>query len=254
MGPLSSTKIVSLSKARKSGALSHTDNLKIDLLLGKFFGQLHSGVQNDWYGLPLLDGEQPRDPSYSWQETFTSLLEGLLAQIQAHSQEYECELPYEEIRLCLSRAIGSFLFDDVEVPSLVWFTGSEDDVYITLPSDESSGRGAFAAVLPNVAHALWGDPLLECFMMESGSVDGEWPSVAFMEGYVGGGGAPLTVFPRQKTKRMWYTFFLALVVLTKYGVPKMGGGDEETFVREKRKWARDTLRTCVEDLKNAPCY
>jgi len=83
-------------------------------------------------------------------------------------------------------------------------------------------------------------------MMGSGS-DG--PSAAFMEGYLGGGGKPLILFPRQRTKRLWYTFFLALVVLTKYGVP---GDDEGVLVTEQRTWARQTLVKCVDDLKDAP--
>jgi len=81
------------------------------------------------------------------------------------------------------------------------------------------------------------------------------PSAAFMEGYKDGGGPPLLVFPRQRTKRIWYTVFLALVVLTKYGPESEEGVvEEEGWVREKRAWARETLMSCVEKLKDAPCY
>jgi hypothetical protein len=242
MCPVTSNNMISLSQARTSGALGTADDLTIDLLLGKYLGQLHSGVQNYWYGLPLLDHKEPSDTLKTWEETFTSLLEDLLAEVESHQDEYACRLPYENIRLYLSRAIGASLFEDVDESSLIWFTGSEDDIYITL----SPEGGKIAAILPTVAHALWGDPLLECFMMGSGS-DG--PSAAFMEGYLGGGGKPLILFPRQRTKRLWYTFFLALVVLTKYGVP---GDDEGVLVTEQRTWARQTLVKCVDDLKDAP--
>ena len=81
-------------------------------------------------------------------------------------------------------------------------------------------------------------------------------SAAFMEGYKDGGGPPLLVFPRQRTKRIWYTVFLALVVLTTYG-PESGNGEEgeeKGWMREKKAWARETLMSCVEKLKDAPCY
>ncbi|KAF8066758.1 hypothetical protein FPV67DRAFT_1607944 [Lyophyllum atratum] len=260
LSPFISSSIMSLPAARASGYLSDKAQASIDLLLGAFLGQLHSGVQNDWYGRPTLEDTQtpPADTGYSWQETFTGLLDGLLTQVEKNEAAYGVSLPYADIRQYLSRAIGSFLFDDVEVPSLVWFTGSEDDIYITLPSSSSpvtgsAEPGTIAAILPNVGHALWGDPLLEAFMM--GSPDrvreGEGPNKAFMEGYVGGGGSPVLVFPRQRTKRVWYSVFLSLVLLTKYGPTKE---EEESMVRAKRKWARETLDACLSALKDAPCY
>jgi hypothetical protein len=86
-------------------------------------------------------------------------------------------------------------------------------------------------------------------MMGSGS---NGPSAAFMEGYLGGGGKPLILFPRQRTKRLWYTLFLALMVLTKYGVPTLEDDDEGGLVKEQRIWARQSLVKCVDDLKDAP--
>ncbi|GLB41026.1 hypothetical protein LshimejAT787_0902410 [Lyophyllum shimeji] len=259
LSPFTSSSIVSLPAARASGQLSDKAQLSIDLLLGAFLGQLHNGVQNDWYGRPTLEDTQtpPSDMGYSWQETFTGCLDELLAHVESDEAAYGMSLPYTDIRQYLSRAIGSFLFDDVEVPSLIWFTGSEDDIYITLPSSsqvkESAEPGTIAAILPNVGHALWGDPLLEAFMMGDTSrvAEGNGPSKAFMEGYVAGGGGPVLVFPRQKTKRIWYSVFLALVVLTKYGPIREG---EELWVKEKRKWARETLDVCISALKDAPCY
>ncbi|KAG5645674.1 hypothetical protein DXG03_005512 [Asterophora parasitica] len=257
--PFPSTSIVSLPVARASGGLSDKTNVSIDLLLGAFLGQLHNGVQNDWYGLPTLGDTTtpPKDTGYSWQETFTGLLEDLLERVEKDESAYGVSLPYADIRGCLSRAIGSFLFDDVEVPSLVWFTGSEDDIYITLPSSSTAPGtaepGTIAAILPNVAHALWGDPLLEAFMMGPPDLveEGSGPSVAFMEGYISGGGGPVLIFGRQKTKRVWYSVFLALVVLTKYGPI---ADVEEAWVKEKRKWARQALNDCVAVLRDAPCY
>lgn len=242
--PIASTDIIPLSKARASGLLSPSDTLLVDLQIGKFLGQLHSGVQNDWYGIPALT--EPQDPSYSWQETFTHLLEDLLHRFQAAG----VELPYNDIRTYLSRAIAFFLFDDVEVPSLIWLTGSEDDIYVSLPTHLATKTHSIAAILPNVAHALWGDPLLESFFLSPPG-----PSEALVEGYVGSGGGPLMSLPRKKTKRVWYTLFLALVVLSEHTLqPHKPLADEGSETEKQCAWAQETITECVVSLKDAPCY
>ncbi|KAK0444218.1 uncharacterized protein EV420DRAFT_1574825 [Desarmillaria tabescens] len=225
--PFPSSAIIPLSHARNNGLLTAQQSVLIDLTLGKFLGQLHSGVMNEWYGPPLL-GEPP-DPSYSWQETFTSTLEALLVEMESKSYE----LPFEDIRRYLSRAIAFFLFDDVEVPSLVWFTGSDDDIYISLNGADVS----IAAILPNVAHAIWGDPLLESLFMSG-------MNEALLEGYKDGGGETLVIFRRQKTKRLWYTLFLALVVLT----------ERNGTAGPREQWAKETIMQCTDSLKDAPCH
>ncbi|KAJ7472315.1 hypothetical protein B0H11DRAFT_2038524 [Mycena galericulata] len=227
--PLTSLNLISLAQARTARLLTAEQQALIDLQLGQYLGELHKGAQNDWFGLPAPAA--PADPSYDWQETFTALLESLLDDVPATAN-----LPLTELRAALARAIAAFLFADVEVPSLVWFTGSADDVFLAFtPAGEFS---AFA-ILPAVAHALWGDPLLETFFVDA--------SEAFWEGYRGGRGAEegaLIVFPRQRTKRVWYDVFLALVVLRE----RRGVEDE------KAKWAEESLRKSVELLKDAPCY
>ena len=245
--PFSSSDIVSLSTARQSGLLSQTDALLIDLQIGKYLGQLHSNVQNDWFGLPQL--ETPRDPSYSWQETFTLLFETILSELEAAET---VQLPYEEIRSYFSRAIGSFLFDDVEVPSLIWFTGSDHDVYVSLPADPAAEIRGVVAILPNFAHALWGDPLLETFFLPPN------PSSVMLEGYSQSGGGPLTILLRHKTKRAWYTLFLALVVLKQRAYTiDIGAHDQKNVVSMvvvNQAWVTETILKSIEFLKNAPTY
>ena len=243
--PIHSSDIVSLSSARQLSLLSPTDAVLIDLQIGKCLGQLHSGVQNDWYGLPQL--EPPQDPSYSWQETFTLLFETLLGDLETA----RVQLPYKEIRHYLSRAIGSFLFDDVEVPSLIWFTGSDHDIYVSLPADPSARVRGVVAILPNIAHALWGDPLLETFFLPPN------PSTAMLEGYSECGGGPLIIFPRQKIKRTWYTLFLALVVLKQraYAI-NIPAQESEVLsaIEVDQAWVTDTILKSIESLRGAPIY
>lgn len=233
--PIASSSIVPLSTARKSGMLTEQDVMLVDLQLGKFLGQMHSGVQNDWFG--SFEVEEPKEPSYSWQETFTSLLETLMCEHKAAGTS----LPYEDIRRYLSRAIGFFLFDDADTPSLIWLTGSEDDIFLVLSPTATKARGV-VVILPSLGHALWGDPLLETFFKPPA------PSAAFLEGYTTSGGGQLTLFPRQKTKRIWYTLFLGLLVLKERS--EQLGGDDNIGVG----WARNTILECIEALKNAPCY
>ncbi|KAI0644012.1 hypothetical protein C8Q79DRAFT_913810 [Trametes meyenii] len=226
---LSHPRGVPLSAARASGKLSPRQLALLDLRTGAYLKQLHERVQNDWFGLP----SQEKDELYSWQEAFTPLLEGLLED----AQRAGIALPYEDLRRCLSRAIGFFLFDDCEVPSLVSFTGDDDTTFVDFdlergaPGDVEIPVTSFAAF----SHALWGDPLLETMFLS--------PSQAFIEGY----GGPLIVFGRQKTKRLWYTVFLALVVL-------LQAKREDTTTNSKVQWAEETLQKAVVDLKDAPCY
>ncbi|KAF9074753.1 hypothetical protein BDP27DRAFT_1316785 [Rhodocollybia butyracea] len=221
--PIQSSSIIPLSLARSQNLLTDPQKVFIDLTIGQLLGQLHSGVQNDWFGRPTTS--QPEEPSYSWGQTFIELLEPLLE--RAHEAEIDLGTPYEELQRFLSRAIAFSLFDDVDVPSLIWFTGESDPAI------------QVGAILPNLGHALWGDRLLETFFLPPA------PSEAVKEGYVGGGGEPLLTFPRQKTKRLWYTVFLALVVLFER---------DGLQVDETKSWALGTLKHCTKALKDAPIF
>jgi hypothetical protein len=226
----------------------------VDLMLGKFLGELHSQCQNDWFGLVKAEGEgddgSTDSTKYSWQETFSMLFETVLSDIETQGGQASVGIPFYNIRLYYTRAIGSFLFDDVQVPSLVWFTGSEDDIYISPPQLNKSDRAGLAAILPNTSHALWGDPLLETFFMEE-------KSEAFMEAYKESGGEELIYLPRHKTKRLWYTLFLALIVLRERGSKRSSTLDNAELSAPSdfdAAWAKQTIVECTEALKDAPCY
>jgi hypothetical protein len=208
--------------------LSDRDRARIDLQFGVYLHQLHS-IQNDWFGPPLPAKSEAWEPSYSWQESFTLLLENLLHTVENDHQNID--LPYSDLRKYLSRAIGFYLFDDVEVPRLVWFTGNEEDVLISCPGDAKDPTIANVAL--TFAHAMWGDPLLESLFMPPG------PSQGLLEGY----GEPLIVFSRQRTKRVWYTVYLALLILV-----------ERAEDGKMKKRVKEVLTNCAEQLKDAPCY
>jgi hypothetical protein len=237
-----SDSLVSIADARKLGLLSEKASVVVDLELGKLLGHLHTKVQNDWFGIPSQ--KEPVEPSYVWQETFTELLEGLMHHFEMGDVKVDFEIRYEEIRLYHSRAIGFSLFDDVEVPSLVWLTGTEDDVFISRPvNKDDPWTFEISAILPDAAHALWGDPLLESFFIPPN------PTKAMAEGYIGVGGGALTIFPRQSTKRIWYDLYLALLVL--YEMRDLGDTDEH---RAKKTWCKRTITDSIDALKNAPNY
>ena len=251
--PISSETILPLSAARKAGIFSPQDVVRVDLLLGKFLGQLHSQCQNDWFGLVEAQKDEgaSMDDSikYSWQETFSMLFETILFDIETRGGQDSVGVRFRDIRLYFTRAIGSFLFDDVQVPCLVWFTGYEDDIYISpsqlqKASSDNNGRAGLAAILPNLSHALWGDPLLETFFMEE-------KSQAFMEAYKEFGGEELIYLPRHKTKRLWYSLFLALIVLKERGSEALHDGELSDL---DTTWAKQKIVECTAALKDAPCY
>ncbi|KAI0037107.1 hypothetical protein K488DRAFT_81340 [Vararia minispora EC-137] len=215
--------LMPLTAARSKMSLQQ--NVMTDLKMGALLHALHE-VQNEWFGPPVME----TDGVWSWQEAFTLMLEEALCATEA-SGGLEIGLDMSEIRRLLSRAIGAFIFDDAEVPSFIWFMGGEEDVYVSVREDDSEPQIVLA--LADLSYALWGDPLLERLFVDPK------PSQALLEGYQ----TPLILYPRQKTKRMWYTLYTALVIL-------LGPSVEET----RRTWALDASRRAAEELKNAPSY
>ena len=263
---------------------------RVELRLGTYLRALH-GITNDWFGIPM-DKPTPEPPSvlsfatlfaasqtgedgegdgedmtpYSWQDTFVLRLEELLEQVCGDEARKavppdHINIDVDELRRSLCRAIGSFLFDDVEIPRLIWVTGNEEDVIVSLTPGEGRKQGGegtasegdteadIAYILPTFGRALWGDPLMEAWFLPPG------PTAAISEGYFGGDeDGTLIEFPRHKTKRTWYTVYLALMVLAE----EMSQGEGEKMTRasgrETIRWARSILPECVEILKNVPCY
>ncbi|TFY52624.1 hypothetical protein EVG20_g10475 [Dentipellis fragilis] len=241
--PSSSQSLTPLSIARQKGLLSEQQKLALDLRLGAHLKQLHA-VENDWFGPPALES----DALFSWQEAFTLMLEEVLTEAETLARGgnlgLELELPADDIRTALSRGIGGFIFDDVEVPSFVWVSGSEDDVLLDIPSDpgeadaNAQDRDVHIAAFLHAPHALWGDPLLERLLRHPK------PSAAMWEGY---GGDPV-VFGKQETKMLWYDLYEALVTLVR--AARVGAREEEERVR----WAKVAVERSVAALKEARNY
>ena len=256
---------------------------RIELRLGTYLRALH-GVTNDWFGQPAdpskltrpasalptflfsteNDGMAEEDWSrYSWQDTFVLMLEELLAELTGEDGNpalfdlrEELGIDVKELRRYLSRAIGAFLFDDVEMPGMIWVTGNDADIFVSLPTSgntnaDGEAEADIAYLLPTFSHTLWGDPLMEAWFIPPG------PSQAINEGYFGSEEGTLIVFPRQKTKRLWYTVYLALLVLAEERrghQTRQEGTSGKGEHRSKVGWARDILPKCVRGLKDAPCY
>ena len=184
--------------------------------LGKHLRKIHT-IDNDWFGVP---GE-PSDV-ISWEEAFTLLLEALLDKTEA--DELWDTVKIEHIRGALSRAIGFFLFDDVEVPSLVWLTGYESSVM------EVEENGESKLMFLGFSHAVWGDPRMERVFMEEAK--------DIQEGY----DESLFLLPRQRIKGVWYALFFALLVVV-----------ESEDLRRVEK-ARTKVEECVNRLQLAEYY
>ena len=196
------------------------------------------------------DGDGEDMTPYSWQDTFMLQLEELLERVCGNAEESKSvDIDVDELRRPLCRAMGSFLFEDVEMPRLIWVTGHEEDVIVSLRSGDEEDKADIAYILPTFGHALWGDPLMEAWFLPQG------PTKAMNEGYFDGDeDGTLIEFARHKTKRTWYTVYLALLVLAEEIRQEEGGRMAQRSDRETVQWAKSTLPECVEILKNAPCY
>jgi len=178
---------------------------------GQHLRKIHT-IDNDWFGVPGEPSEV-----ISWEEAFTLLLEALLDKTEA--DELWDTVKIEHIRRALSRAIGFFLFDDIEVPSLVWLTGDESSAM------EVEENGESKLTFLGFSHAVWGDPRMErVFMDEVKDIQ---------EGYA----ENLFLLPRQRIKGVWYSLFFALLMVA-----------ESEDVRRVEK-ARLKVEECVNRLQ-----
>jgi hypothetical protein len=198
----------------------------LDLRIGVALRTMHN-LQSEWCGPPPLE----KEGLYSWQEVFTLLIEETLS--AAESAGIASADDVTALRGYLARAIGAFLFDDVEVPSLVALTTGAESVFVA----DVDGEPQLALLLPSLAHLLYGDPLLERAFSQS-----EVPSRALLEGY--GTPAPI-VFARQRTKRMWYDLYFGLVALL--GARRVGHD-------QSMDWAVRLVEQNRVLIKDAPCY
>ena len=229
--PLSpSTQLNSLATVH--GTLPPEQTASLDLRFGVALRTLHN-LQSEWCGPPPLESEG----LFSWQEAFERLIDEALCAAESAGDIFAS--PTEDIaalRACLARAIGAFLFDDVEVPSLVALTTGAGSVFVAdAGNDDAEPR--LALLLPSFAHLLYGDPLLERAFSPS-----EAPSRALLEGY---GSPPPIVFARQRTKRMWYDLYLGLVVLL--GTRRVGSD-------QNVDWATQLVEHSRVLIRDAPCY
>jgi hypothetical protein len=183
---------------------------------GQHLRKIHA-IDNDWFGVP---GE-PSDV-IGWEEAFTLLLEALLDKTE--TDELWDTVKLSRVRGALSQAIGFFLFDDVDVPSLVWLTGDQSSAM------EFEENGESKLTFLGFSHAVWGDPRMEhVFMDEVKDVQ---------EGY----NENLFLLPRQKIKRVWYSLFFALLVVA----------ESEDTRRVER--ARLKVEECVDELQLVEYY
>jgi hypothetical protein len=270
---------ISLHDAIHTKKLEARQSAAIQLHLGSFIAQLHA-IQNDFFGFPppadtsaltesslspaftakpTLPFILPADPeppnSYSWQETFVHLLDDLISELQTEaSSDIAQDVAFQDIQTYLSRAIAFFLFDDVEVPSLISVSLSTKDIILRVSREDAEHQSdpEIHHILPTFAGSLvYGDPLLESlFSHNMSNVDEEGTLLGESEPFLEGYGNRLIMFKRQRTKRLWYDLYLALMVLAQQTKSELRSRAE---IRE-RKQALTEVKRCVTALRDAPCY
>ena len=101
---------------------------------------------------------------YSWQEGFKCLVNKALCAAKSAGDIFTSgEEDVAALRACLARTIGTFLFDNVEVPLLVsLMTGAESVFVMDVDGD---AEPQLALLLPSFAYLLYGD-LLPCLLQE----------------------------------------------------------------------------------------
>jgi hypothetical protein len=238
--------------SRPSGVPFRRDTLPIhehsstDFHIGSFLRDLHT-IDGEYFGRP---GTPTNEQLYVWQEAFTLALEEVIDKAQELSGVLD-SLPFEAIRSLLSRAIGSFVFDDVEWPSLVTIAADESD-FLLSPTGE-----LVCALATGLSHATWGDPLLEQLFMR--------PRHQLIAGYKNEPYTPhdaeteedsqnpsswgLTTFARQQNKMVWYQLYVALVAI----VEEMESKSQET---ESNNITRsvEAVKSCVIKIQKSSLY
>jgi hypothetical protein len=191
---------------------------------------LHEEVLNEWYGLPSNPDEWSN--CISWGDCFTLLIEQAIDTASSLSlkEPILAEEDVADLRRLLSRAIAYYVFDDVEVPSLVWCPSLNWKRFIS--AGEALEGGSKALCFSGWEGAIWGDPLLEGVFAN--------PTQELMESY----GGELITLPWHKTKRLWYTVYTALTDLI-----ELAQAGEEFEVTMTEDELRQILAGAIAGLK-----
>jgi hypothetical protein len=222
---------------RTTGSLTPAQRAQLDAQAGAFLRRLHA-VDHDWYGRADAPAAAR---ALSWQDAFVLLLEEALEALAP-----ETSLDVTRARRLLGRAIGAYLFDDVDVPALVALAGAPASFLVgDGDGDDEGGASSGAprvvcALATGLARALWGEPLFEQMLAR--------PSEALLRGYLDGRQG-LMQFARQRTKMRWYRVYhavLGLVEARRAGV----GADLVEEVAE----AREEVERLLEEIESSPCY
>lgn len=233
---------VPLSDPRFSSDSCSSVNIRHEV--GAHLRLLHE-VQNDWFGLPSDPGEWSE--CYSWSECFTLLMENALDAASAiflsspgsgpSGNKILTEDDIRNLRQHLSRAIAFYIFDGVEVPSLIWCPSLDWERFVIVKGDrlddETNFTGLRVSSFTGWEGAIWGDPLMEGAFAN--------PSAELMESY----GTELITLYRHKAKRLWYTIYATIVTMTnlKRNGGVVEGKPDETELRKTLQHAMVQLQT-----------
>jgi hypothetical protein len=186
----------------------------------------------------------------SWQDAFLLMLEEALdGAFPAGTTDANAAADAARaaaVRALLVRALGAFVFEDVEWPHLAaCVPDASTDVLLTSAPDDPAGALEIACALPvGLPRARWGDPLLDRALRGPPA-----PSGAFLAGYTG---ADDTLVPRarERAKALWYRVLDAAVVLA----DARAAGAESADGGHEAERARREIDECVARLREIPVY
>jgi hypothetical protein len=226
--------------------LAPAQHAALDLRRGAFYAALHA-VDNDYYG--RHDTEE-MERLLSWQDAFLLMLEEALEEaFPAATTDANAAADAARaaaVRALLVRALGAFVFEDVEWPHLAaCVPDASADVLLASAPDDPAGALEIACALPlGLSCARWGDPLLERALRGPPA-----PSAAFHAGYTGADEAPVPR-ARERAKALWYRVLDAAVVLA---YTRAAGAESADGMREA-ELARGEIDECVARLREIPVY
>jgi aminoglycoside phosphotransferase (APT) family kinase protein len=205
-----------LNKLRSE--LAPDEQHAVDREIGRYLRQM-----NEIAGPAFGYFSHPAPAGRSWRETFTAMLDGVLAD----GQELDVALPLAYDALAERVAAAAPILDDVITPRLVHWDLWDGNIFVDPATKRVNG-------IIDFERALWGDPLMEATFVFAPPAG----LAAFTEGY----GQAMLDTPAQARRRILYNIYLYLIMVIECFYRQYETHDQEN-------WARGRLVRELERLE-----